>query len=483
MGKPSTGFQPGGWISPTSVPLRIRWEAATDEGSGVARYEVAHSQDGAPWQPVADPSDRNAAKVRVRPGSISESRVRAVDGAGNASDWQASAPALVKLQSERSGSASFDPGWRTRSSSAYLGGEARSTTTPGATVRHRSTGTAMAIIASRGPDGGSATVYVDGLIDATVSFAAATALHRRLVYERAWSTAETRVVEVVFEGSAGKRADIDGFLVANVPPTVTLVGAGDIASCSSSGDEATAALVESIPGIVFTAGDNAYSSGTAEQFANCYHPSWGRFRDRTRPAPGNHDHGTAGAAGYFSYFGAQAGPAGRGWYAYDAGTWRVYSLDSDCAFVGGCRGGSPQFEWLAADLAAHPKRCVLAYWHHPRHSSGPHGGSTVMGGILKRLYAAGADVVINGHDHDYERFAPATPDGLADPVTGIRQFVVGTGGASLYAVGPAIAPNSEVRDGSTYGVIRLTLGSDAYAWEFIPVEGGTFTDAGAGACH
>ena len=196
----------------------------------------------------------------------------------------------------------------------------------------------------------------------------------------------------------------------------------------------------------------------------------------------DHEWAKPDAVGYFRYFGTLAGPSGRGYYAFDAGSWRVYALAGDCWAVGGCRMGSPQHGWLAADLAAHPAACVLAVWHQPRFSSGPHGSSTATRPLLKLLYDAGAELVVNGHDHDYERFAPARPDGTADPAHGIRQIVAGTGGAPLYPFRKTLAPNSEVRDNEHKGVLQLTLDVDAYAWEFLPVKPG-FTDSGSGACH
>ncbi len=265
-------------------------------------------------------------------------------------------------------------------------------------------------------------------------------------------------------------------------PAQVLVGAGDIASCASVGDEATAALLDEIPGTVFTAGDNVYDHGTPVEFARCYEPSWGRHRARTRPAPGNHDYGTPHAAGYFGYFGEAAGPSERGYYSYDLGAWHIVVLNSNCGAAGGCGPGSPQERWLRADLAAHPAACTLAYWHHPRFSSGPHGGSTAVRAFWQALYEAGAEIVINGHDHLYERFAPQDPDGRLDEEHGIRQFTVGTGGAGLYAVRRR-APNSEVVNTATFGVLKLTLYPDRYEWEFIPVPGGGFTDRGSGSCH
>lgn len=273
------------------------------------------------------------------------------------------------------------------------------------------------------------------------------------------------------------------FAAVGSPPTETVIVAGDIASCAWSRDRATARLVDAIPGIVMTAGDNAYQIGSHRQFRRCYAPTWGRFRDRTRPVPGNHDWGTPGAAGYFRYFGRLAGPPGRGYYAFSAGTWRVYALASDCWAVGGCKMGSAQYRWLQSDLASHPRRCVLAVWHAPRFSSGPHGNSSATRPLLKLLYDAGAEVVVNGHDHVYERFAPARPDGRADPAYGIRQFVVGTGGAPLYSFRKRLAPNSQVRDASTHGVLRLRLAPDGFSWKFLPVRGDKFTDEGAGDCH
>ena len=257
-----------------------------------------------------------------------------------------------------------------------------------------------------------------------------------------------------------------------------LVGAGDIADCSSNGDEQTAALLDAIAGTVFTAGDNAYPDGTAADFANCYDGSWGRHKTRTRPAPGNHDYHTSGASAYYSYFGANAGPAGRGYYSYDLGAWHIISLNSNISMS----AGSAQEQWLRADLAASTKSCTLAYWHHPRFSSGSHGSSTSPQPLWQALYDYNAEIVISGHDHNYQRFAPQTPAGVADPVRGIREFIVGTGGASHYAFSTPIA-NTEAYNTDTDGVLKLTLDAGSYAWEFVPVAGKTYTDSGVGSCH
>lgn len=260
------------------------------------------------------------------------------------------------------------------------------------------------------------------------------------------------------------------------------VGAGDIASCNSSGDEATANLLEGISGTVFTLGDNAYDAGHPTEYTNCYDPTWGRHKARTRPAPGNHDYYTAGAIGYYNYFGSTAGDPTKGYYSYDLGAWHVIVINSECAQVGGCYAGSPQEEWLRADLAAHPTACTLAYWHSPRFSSGStHGSSLLMQAIWQALYDFRADLVLTGHEHNYERFAPQDPLGNLDNARGIREFVVGTGGKSHYGFG-TILPNSQARNSDTYGVLKLTLHSASYDWEFIPEAGKTFTDSGSASC-
>ena len=280
------------------------------------------------------------------------------------------------------------------------------------------------------------------------------------------------------EGRSGSSA-----LTVTAPPPgspLILVGAGDIADCSSTRDEATAALLDNIPGTVFANGDNAYPNGAATDYSQCYAPSWGRHKARTRPAPGNHDYNTAGAAGYFGYYGPLAGDPGNGYYAYDLGDWQIISLNSNIAMS----AGSPQEQWLRGALAASTKRCTLAYWHHPRFSSGTHHGSAVTAQPLwEALYAAGAEIVIGGHEHNYERFAPQTPAQTADPTSGIREFVAGTGGEDSYNDLGSPLPNSERFNGTTSGVLKLTLGSGTYSWEFIPIAGQSFSDAGSGACH
>ena len=271
-----------------------------------------------------------------------------------------------------------------------------------------------------------------------------------------------------------------------IPPgvPVVLVGAGDIAACDTEADEATARLVDSVargspPVVVFTAGDNAYGEGTAEQYTQCYHPSWGRHRPRTRPAAGNHEYDRTEGAGYFGYFGVAAGSPFRGYYSFDAGDWHLIILNSNIAMD----AGSNQERWLRSDLAANERRCTLAIWHHTRFSSGTkHGSTDATSPLWDALYERGADVVISAHEHNYERFAPQTPVGVQDDARGLRQFVVGTGGSSLSSFQSTPLPTSEVR-ASVHGVLKLTLRATNYTWEFIPVAGESFTDSGTGACH
>ena len=289
----------------------------------------------------------------------------------------------------------------------------------------------------------------------------------------AWLTLSLSVTAAAQPGiSAGSPAGSPAGAPAGAQ-AVTLVGAGDIARCESRRDEATARLLDAIGGTVFTTGDNAYPDGSASHFASCYGPSWGRHRDRTRPSPGNHDYHTAEAAGYFGYFGTRAGPNDRGWYAYRRGTWRIYSLNSEVL-------SDAQLAWLRADLAAHTPHCSLAYWHRPLFSSGRHGGFGDARRLWRPLYRAGVELVINGHDHDYERFAGMRPDGSRS-WRGIREFVVGTGGAKLRSFG-AIEPHSVERNATSHGVLKLRLKDGAYAWRFVSV-GGRYSDTGSARCH
>ena len=260
-----------------------------------------------------------------------------------------------------------------------------------------------------------------------------------------------------------------------------LLAAGDIGSCRSAGDEATAALLEGAPATIAALGDLAYPKGSADDFANCYDPTWGVFKPTTRPAVGNHEYASPSAAAYFDYFGAAAGARGAGYYSYELGSWHVVVLNSNCRFVA-CGRGSLQESWLRRDLVLHRTRCTLAYFHHPLFSSTLGTATPAVQPLWQALYDAGAELVLNGHAHNYQRFGPQTPSGAADPARGIREFIVGTGGNSHHRVGPPI-PNQENIDDTTYGVLRLLLLDGGYRWQFVPQTGGVFADAGAGPCY
>jgi calcineurin-like phosphoesterase family protein len=255
-----------------------------------------------------------------------------------------------------------------------------------------------------------------------------------------------------------------------------LVGAGDISVCGLAGASQTAALLDQIPGTVFTAGDNAYLHGTAQEFSECYEPTWGRHKGRTHPQAGNHDYESPGATPYFSYFGASAGTPGLGYYSFSVGAWHVVSLNSNIP----ADDGSAQMAWLKSDLAGNPSPCLAAIWHYPLFSSGPNPIQQAMRDVWRTLEQAGAEFVVNGHDHIYERFAPQDISGRPT-ASGIREFVVGTGGATHYAIGP-IMPNSQVQ-ASVWGLIKFTLRADGYDWEFVPVAGESFRDSGTDLCH
>ena len=241
-------------------------------------------------------------------------------------------------------------------------------------------------------------------------------------------------------------------------------------------------ILAATPAAVATLGDNQYENGAYDKYMASFDASWGRFKGLIKPAPGNHEYSSANAAGYYQYFGAAAANPATGWYSYDVGAWHLIALNSNCSSVGGCGAGSAQEQWLRSDLASHPNACVLAYWHHPRWSSGQHGSDITYDAFWLALYQAGADLVLVGHDHDYERFAPLAPNGTVDAAKGIREFVVGTGGKTHYAFG-TVRTGSEVRDSSAFGVLKLTLHAGGYDWQFLPEPGKSFTDSGSAACH
>ncbi len=287
----------------------------------------------------------------------------------------------------------------------------------------------------------------------------------------------------VEEGAATTLTTRAATTITTGAPVGTLLAAGDIASCNSSGDEATSALLDARPNaVVATLGDNVYEAGTATEFANCYDPTWGRHKGRTRPAIGNHEYGVFRAGGYFAAFGSAAGEAPLGWYSFDLATWHVIVLNSNCEAIG-CAFGGTQERWLREDIAAHPAPCTLAIWHHPRWSSGTtHGPTPAVAPLYRALHDGSVDVLLSGHEHNYERFAPLDPAGQIDPARGVRQFVVGTGGRSHYPFGPPL-PGSEVRNDNTYGLLALTLRANTYQWQFVPEAAKTFTDSGSANCH
>jgi hypothetical protein len=277
-----------------------------------------------------------------------------------------------------------------------------------------------------------------------------------------------------------------------------MVGAGDIARCRRGGDERTAGLADSIlrlerargrAALIFTLGDHAYRHGSEEEFRACYGASWGRSRamlDATRPAIGNHDYASGDAAGYVRYFGDRAGPPGRWFYSYDHGSWHVIVLNTE-VIVDESRSSAGQAAaqeaWLIEDLRAHGgARCAMAYGHRPRFSSGDDGSDTALSRVWRILYDGGVDVMLAGHDHDYERFEPQTPDGQLDTARGIVQFVVGTGGGARTLFRRRAAPHSVSRVGGRWGVLKLELGAEAYRWEFVATDGRLY-DSGVAACH
>jgi Bacterial Ig-like domain (group 1)/Calcineurin-like phosphoesterase len=297
------------------------------------------------------------------------------------------------------------------------------------------------------------------------------------------TTAPAPDLERVTEGPEGPPKFLTPTGLESSIPPVMFTGAGDIASCSKTGDTQTAALLDAIPGPIFALGDVVYQNGTTSEFANCYEPTWGRFKDRTYPSVGNHEYNTSGATPYYDYFGDRAGPRGLGYYSFDLGVWHVVVLNSNIAKS----PTSPQVQWLRQDLADHPNQCTLAYFHHPLYSStgGSGTGGAVYSGVrtfYDTLYAAGVDLVLAGHRHFYERMAPVRPNGTLDNQFGTRVIIVGSGGIGGGSV-TNLHPSSEARDGDTRGVLRLHLYEDSYAWKFVPVAGKTFTDSSFTACH
>jgi hypothetical protein len=275
-------------------------------------------------------------------------------------------------------------------------------------------------------------------------------------------------------------------------PSVGTVGiAGDIACSAADNATATARrchqmatsdLLRSV-GIVITTGDNQYERGELSEFEKSYAASWGRFLDKTYPSVGNHDYLTPEASGYFSYFGARAGDPAEGWYAFDYAGWHFIALNSNCTPAGGCGPSSPQVRWLKGDLAKSTARCTVAFWHKPRWASGQYADDDRYAAFWQTLYEGNAEIVLNGHDHNYQRYAPLDPRGVRDDARGLRQYIVGTGGRSHYPVLDGPIPNREAADDTTFGILELTLHDGAYDWRFVPEAGDTYHDRGSGVCH
>ncbi|MGE5744365.1 MAG: invasin domain 3-containing protein [Gemmatimonadota bacterium] len=312
-------------------------------------------------------------------------------------------------------------------------------------------------------------------------------VHHRLLRQAAFLTLAITVVacsdtdNLTRPSVQGLYTTPTGLVTAN-PPQI-FIGAGDISSCSNNGDEMTAQIIDTIPGTVYNLGDDAYDNGTTSEFNNCYNPTWGRFKSRTKPSAGNHEYNTSGATGYYAYFGAAAGDPSKGYYSYDLGLWHIIVLNSNISRS----VGSAQDTWLKSDLDAHPGQCTLAYWHHPLYSST---GGTGSGGVSissmkpfwDRLYAAHADLVLNGHRHFYERLKPMKPDGSYDPTNGITEIIAGSGGIGG-GTETNLFPTHITGNGDTRGVLKLYLYDDSFAWRFIPIAGKTYTDTGSTACH
>jgi hypothetical protein len=351
--------------------------------------------------------------------------------------------------------------------------------------------------------GGSVHLYVDG-VDVTGPVTNRTMVDntRSLVIGESSGGAffNGRIDEVaVYAGVLTPAQIVDRYRRGSDP---VVAAAGDIA-CSTSEDRyndglgsgnacrqkyTADLLADSDLSAVLPLGDGQHWSGSLSDYRGPYAQTWGRVKSISHPIAGNHDYETPGATGYFDYFngtGVATGPAGqrgKGWYSWDVGDWHMIALNSECSQIGGCGAGSPQEAWLRADLAAHPARCTLAYWHRPIFNSGWTGSAPEMRPIWQDLYDAGADVVLNAHSHTYERFAPQNASGGADPSRGIREFVAGTGGQDHHDLRP-IQPNSEAVNDSSFGVLELSLHADSYDWQFVPEEGRGFTDSGSANCH
>jgi hypothetical protein len=476
-----------GLVNETSVPVAVSWTTAPKVGSMVSRYTLQRRAASGSWLgvPLSTALARSVV-IRLKPWETHQFRLRATYANGQITDWATSVePLWLAYADEVDLAATYSAGWNTFTQAKSHRGMRRAATAAGSSVSFKFNGTHVAWISRYGPDRGRARVYVDDSLVATVDLRRSRIRHRRAAFRASWPTATERTLRIEVEGTAGRpTVDVDAFVTFGPTRAETIVGAGDIGRCGVEGPELTAQVIEGVEGIVYTTGDNAYPGGTAAEFAECYDPTWGRFRTRTRPSPGNHDYQVAGAKPYYDYFGALAGPAGQGWFSYEAGTWRVYSLSSEiCGSASGfCSPGSAQYDWLRRELLNNPHACTLAYWHRPRFSSGYHGSSRRMANLTQLLYDNGTELILAGHDHSYEQLERVDPAGTPDSARGIRHFTIGTGGAALFAFTKDPLPVTVTRQADVHGVLRLDLRHGSYDWQYLPTSG-EYTDSGSDACH
>jgi acid phosphatase type 7 len=429
----------------TSSSISVSWEASSDD-VGVSGYGVY--RDGALVESIAETTFTLSGLLC---GSSYGLAVDAFDEAGNRSEVSPAATFATQACPDR-----------------------LAPTVPTSLRALDATASAVSVAWDASSDDVGVTgyrVYLDGVYVATTS-----SLEYTFDALECGSGHELGVDAFDAAGNVSDRAALTATTAACATDPVVAI-AGDIAG-DGTGDTATAALLDSLqPTAVLTAGDNAYPDGSLAQYNAYYDPTWGRHKDLTFPTPGNHEYLTSGAAGYFSYFGSRAGDPRKGWYSFDLGSWHLISLNSELDHG----VGSEQVTWLTNDLAASGAKCVLAYWHKPRFSAGVYGDGSAFRPFWDALYAAGAEVVINGHDHNYQRYAPMTPAGSRDAARGIREFVVGTGGRSHYDL--RADSRREAADATAYGVLKLTLGQSGYEWAFIPEAGKTYRDFGSESCH
>ena len=312
------------------------------------------------------------------------------------------------------------------------------------------------------------------------------------------SADENYTYRVRARDSAGNRSKLSKAVTASTASSAVVAAAGDIAcdpddpNYHGGSGTSTACrmrytsdiLVNGDFDAVLALGDEQYDSGSLSDFNASYDPTWGRVKSITYPVVGNHEYGQSGASGYFDYFGSVAGERGKGYYSFDLAAWHIVAINSNCDRIsGGCGTNSPEETWLRNDLAAHTNECTLAMWHHGRFSSGHDGDNTFMQTMWKDLVDADAEILLSGHSHDYERFAPQDANGNLDTTNGVRQFIVGTGGAFFTGLGTGFDDNSQAHQNDTYGILKLTLNSTSYDWQFMPEAGKSYSDSGTTACH